>query len=291
MSQSGTDQCQRFLFDQLAIRGELTHLQQSYRDVLSQHSYPAPVARLLGEFMAAVSLLSDTLKFRGLLSLQARGAGQVRTVMAECEHHERLRAIARYTDDFVDGGPMLGEGQLAITIEPEQGQRYQGIVSLRDHGLAQALEDYFQQSEQIRTRVWLAADGVQAAGLLIQAMPESAHESSLTHDSDGWDRIIALADTLTDAELLTLDSERLLVRLFHEETVRTWPPVPRHFECTCSHERSARALRSIGYAEARQLAVEQGSIQVDCQFCRARYNYTVEDVEALFEGDDNTALN
>ncbi len=286
-----TDQCQRFLFEELAIRGELTSLQQSYQTVLSQHPYPQPVVRLLGEFMAAVSLLSDTLKFRGLLSLQARGAGQVRTVLAECEHHERLRAIARYNDDFVDGGPLLGKGQLAITIEPERGQRYQGIVSLEERSLAAALEDYFHQSEQIRSRVWLAADGQRAAGMLIQAMPESASESSLTQDSDAWDRITTLADTLTDEELLSLSSERLLTRLFHEETVRTWPARPRHFECTCSRERSAGALRSIGYTEARQLAVEQGSIQIDCQFCHAKYHYNLDDVEALFAGDDNTLLN
>ena len=156
--------------------------------------------------------------------------------------------------------------------------------------MAAALEDYFQQSEQIRTRIWLAADGRRAAGLLIQAMPESASESSLSRDSDAWDRIISLSDTVTDDELLNLPNERLLTRLFHEETVRTWPPTPRHFECTCSHERSANALSSIGYAEARQLAVEQGSIEVDCQFCHAKYFYTVEDVEALFQ-DQPTSLN
>ncbi len=287
---SDVDQCQRFLFEQLAIRGEITGLQQSYQDVLNQHPYPQPVAKLLGEFMAAVSLLSDTLKFRGRLSLQAKGEGQVRVVLAECEQHERLRAIARYNDDFIDGGPLLGAGQLAITIEPENGQRYQGIVSLADRGLASALEDYFQQSEQIKTRLWLAADGQRAAGLLIQAMPESASESSLSRDSEPWDRIISLSDTITDDELLKLSNERLLVRLFHEETVRTWPPTRRYFECSCSHERSANALSSIGYAEARQLAAEQGSIEVDCQFCHAKYFYSVEDVERLF-GDQSTSLN
>lgn len=287
---SDVDQCQRFLFEQLAIRGEITGLKQSYQDVLNQHSYPQPVARLLGEFMAAVSLLSDTLKFRGRLSLQAKGEGQVRVVLAECEQHERLRAIARYNDDFIDGGVLLGAGQLAITIEPENGQRYQGIVSLADRGLAAALEEYFQQSEQIKTRLWLAADGQRAAGLLIQAMPESASESSLSQDSEPWDRIISLSDTITDDELLNLSNERLLVRLFHEETVRTWPPSQRYFQCSCSHERSANALSSIGYAEARQLAVEQGSIEVDCQFCHAKYFYSVEDVERLF-GDQSTSLN
>ncbi len=287
---SDADQCQRFLFDQLAIRGEITGLQASYQDVLSQHPYPRPVARLLGEFMAAVSLLSDTLKFSGRISLQAKGEGQIRMLMAECEQHERLRAIARYNDDFIDSGPLLGAGNLAITIEPENGKRYQGIVSMADQSLAAALEAYFQQSEQIKTRIWLAADGSKAGGMLVQAMPESASDSSLSQDSDGWDRVISLADTLTDDELLNLPNERLLLRLFHEETVRTWPAAPRHFECTCSHDRSAQALASIGYEEARQLAVEQGQIEVDCQFCHAKYYYTVEDIERLFK-DDPTSLN
>lgn len=289
---SDADQCQRFLFDHLAIRGELTGLHRSYQEVLAQHPYPEPVAKLLGEFMAAVSLLSDTLKFRGRLSLQARGEGQLRVLMAECEQHERLRAIARYNDDFIDGGSLLGAGQLAITIEPENGKRYQGIVPLTEAGLATALEDYFAQSEQIKTRVWLAADGQRAGGLLVQAMPESAHESSMTLDSDAWDRVTSLAATVSDDELLNLSNESLLVRLFHEETVHTFPPAPRRFECTCSHERSARALTSVGYAEARQLAVEQGSIQVDCQFCHAKYHYDLADVERLFKDlDESTAMN
>ncbi|MFY0664283.1 MAG: Hsp33 family molecular chaperone HslO [Natronospirillum sp.] len=287
---SNPDQRQRLMFDDLAIRGELVGLSQTYQDVLKQHPYPKPLQRLLGEFMAAVTLLSNTLKFEGILSLQARGAGQARLVMAEIQNQEQLRAIAQYNDDFVDSGSMLGEGTLAITIDPKVGKRYQGIVSLRDHGLAAALEDYFLQSEQIRTRIWLSADGQRASGLLLQALPGSASQSSLEADADGWDRVTQLAATITDDELLHLDNESMLYRLFHEETVRTYPPTDLWFQCTCSRERSANAVYSLGLDSAREVIEQDGVIQVDCQFCHAKYHFTHDDVEQLFV-DANKHLN
>ncbi|WLD58407.1 Hsp33 family molecular chaperone HslO [Salinispirillum sp. LH 10-3-1] len=287
---SNPDQRQRLLFDDLAIRGELVGLEQTYQDVLKQHPYPKPLQQLLGEFMAAVTLLSNTLKFEGILSLQARGAGQARLVMAEIQNQEQLRAIAQYNDDFVDSGAMLGEGTLAITIDPKVGKRYQGIVSLRDHGLAAALEDYFLQSEQIRTRIWLAADGKRASGMLLQALPGSASQSSLEADADGWDRVTQLAATITDAELLELDNESMLYRLFHEEVVRTYPPTDVWFQCTCSRERSANAVYSLGIESAREVIAQDGVVQVDCQFCHAKYNFNQDDVEQLF-ADANKHLN
>lgn len=287
---SNPDQRQRLLFDDLAIRGELVGLEQAYQDVLKQHPYPKPLQTLLGEFMAAVTLLSSTLKFEGILSLQARGSGQARLVMAEIQNQEQLRAIAQYNDDFIDSGALLGEGTLAITIDPKVGKRYQGIVTLRDHGLAQALEDYFLQSEQIRTRIWLSANGQRAAGLLLQALPGSASDSSLQVDADGWDRVTQLAATITDDELLQVDNDALLYRLFHEETVRTYPPADLWFQCTCSRERSANAVYSLGLESARELITQEGLIQVDCQFCHAKYSFNEADVEQLF-ADANKQLN
>lgn len=287
---SNPDQRQRLLFDDLAIRGELVGLEQTYQDVLKQHPYPKPLQQLLGEFMAAVTLLSNTLKFEGILSLQARGSGQARLVMAEIQNQEQLRAIAQYNDDFVDSGAILGEGTLAITIDPKVGKRYQGIVSLRDHGLAAALEDYFLQSEQIRTRIWLAADGKRASGMLLQALPGSASQSSLEADADGWDRVTQLAATITDAELLELDNDSMLYRLFHEEVVRTYPPADVWFQCTCSRERSANAVYSLGIESAREVIAQDGVVQVDCQFCHAKYNFNQDDVEQLF-ADANKHLN
>lgn len=282
---SNPDQTQRFLFDDTPLRGEITGLQQSYREVLDKHDYPEPVRHLLGQFMAAVALLSDTLKFEGTLSLQVRGAGQVRMLMAECRDHEALRAIAQYTDDFSTSGPLLSGGQMAITIEPKQGKRYQGIVPLSDdHSLAQALESYFQQSEQIRTRVWLEADDQRAAGMMIQAMPTSASEGSLeTHDHDAWDRVTHLADTLTQDELLGLDNETVLHRLFHEEQVRLFAERPLRFECTCSRERCGEAILTLGHEEANQVVAEEGAIISDCQFCHQQYRFDQSDVDALFD--------
>lgn len=282
---SNPDQTQRFLFDHTYIRGEITGLHRSYQEVLEKHNYPEPVQRMLGEFMAAVALLSDTLKFNGTLSLQVRGAGQVRMLMAECRNHEALRAIAQYNDDFSPDADLLGKGQMAITIEPEKGKRYQGIVSIDDdqHSLDRVLEDYFRQSEQIRTRVWLAADGQQAAGLLLQAMPQSASEGSLEReDDDAWDRVVHLADTLTETEMLSLDNATLLFRLFHEEKVRVFPGRELRFECTCTRERCGNAILMLGQQEAEQIIAEEGYIQSDCQFCRQQYRFDQADVDALF---------
>lgn len=283
---SNPDQTQRFLFEHTEIRGEITGLQQSYRDVLSNHNYPEPVQRLLGQFMAAVALLSDTLKFDGTLSLQVRGAGQVRMLMAECRDHQSLRAIAQYNDDFSPAAPMLGKGQMAITIEPREGKRYQGIVAIDDDNqtLPRALEDYFRQSEQIRTRIWLEADGTRAAGILIQAMPQSASQGSLENeDTDAWDRVIHLADTLTAEELLTLDNATVLHRLFHEEQVRLFPERSLRFECTCSRERCGSAILTLSQEEAHRIIEEEGMIHSDCQFCHQQYRFDRSDVDALFE--------
>lgn len=282
---SNPDQTQRFLFDHTHIRGEITGLQRSYQEVLDKHNYPEPVRLLLGEFMAAVALLSDTLKFDGTLSLQVRGAGQVRMLMAECRDNRALRAIAQYNDDFTDDQALLGNGQLAITIEPKNGKRYQGIVSINDgdHSLSQALEDYFRQSEQIRTRVWLFADQQVATGLLLQAMPHSASEGSLEVDDDAWDRVVHLAETLTAEEMLTLDNKTVLQRLFHEEAVRVYKARSLEFECTCTRERCANAILMLGEEEARAIVAEQGEIRSDCQFCHQHYHFGPEDVTELFE--------
>lgn len=282
---SNPDQTQRFLFDHTHIRGEITGLQRSYQDVLAKHNYPEPVRLLLGEFMAAVALLSDTLKFDGTLSLQVRGAGQVRMLMAECRDNRALRAIAQYNDDFSADQALLGNGQLAITIEPKNGKRYQGIVSINDgdHSLSHALEDYFRQSEQIRTRVWLFADTQIATGLLLQAMPHSASEGSMEVDDDAWNRVVHLAETLTADEMLRLDNTTVLQRLFHEEEVRVYEARPLEFECTCTRERCANAILMLGEEEAQAVVAEQGEIHSDCQFCHQHYRFAPEDVTELFE--------
>lgn len=285
------DQTLRFLFDNTPIRGELTQISTALHEVLSKHPYPKGVQRLLGEFMAAVAMLSDTIKFEGTLSLQVKGAGQVRTLMAECRDNRALRAIAQYNDDFDVQGALLGQGQMAITIEPKSGKRYQGIVPINDDELSleAVLQDYFQKSEQIRTRVWLFADQKSCAGLMIQAMPKSASESSLHYDGEDedWERVIHLASTITAEEILSLSGEDMLHRLFHEETVRVFPARPLIFECTCSKERTANALVTLGREEALEMVNEMGLISIDCQFCHEQYGFTKDDIEQLFSDATN----
>lgn len=271
------DYCQRFMFDRFAIRGSVSQLRLSHQAVLAQHPYPGPVVHLLGEFMAAISVLGDALKAPGLMSLQARGAGQVRTVVAEFEYPARLRAIARYHDDFIDSGSLLGAGHLALTLEPEGGQRYQGIVALDDQPLAAALENYFAQSEQLKTRLWLAADAESAAALLLQELPAQ------DRDPEDWQRVEMLAATITSEELLKVPSEELLHRLFNEEEVRVWPATERVFGCTCSRERSMEAVRALGEEDALALADELGAIIIDCQFCHAKYAFETPAVRAVFD--------
>ncbi len=281
---SNSDQIQRFLFDQSNIRGELVGLDHAYREVLTKHNYPKPVQKLLGEFLAAAALLANTLKFEGTLTLQVKGSGQVRALMAECEHKTNLRGIARYNDDYSDDQAALGEGHLAITLDPDKGQRYQGIVAFSDQeGLAKALEGYFLQSEQINTRIWLEADCHKAAGMMLQAMPHSAETSSLNIDDDIWNRVTAIAETITQDEILNLDNENILTRLFHEETVRVFENQALNFHCNCSRERSANAILHIGQEEARKLLHEMGGqLSVDCQFCFQHYGFDEADINKLF---------
>ncbi len=272
---SNSDQIQRFLFDSTDVRGVLVGLEKSYQEVLSRHEYPIKIKSLLGEMMAAVGLLSSTLKFDGRLSLLARGEGPVSMLMAECNHQKDLRAVARWQGELSeDAGinDLLGQGQLAITIEPEKGQRYQGIVPLQKASLAQCLEDYFLQSEQLATRITLAADGERGAGMLLQALP-SSEGTNVEDAQEVWDRITHLGATLSSQELLLLSNEELLHRLYHEENVRLFDGEGLQFSCDCSRERSLKALQTLAADELDEMLESQGSITMDCQFCNSCYKF------------------
>ena len=281
-----TDQIQRFLFDNTNVRGELVTLEQAYADVLDRHAYPPAVNHLLGELLAAVALLTDTVKLDGTLSIEVRGNGALALLMAESNPGGELRAIARMAEDAAipdeNAGfrELVGEGQIMITLDPREGHRYQGIVALDRDSLAECLADYFAQSEQLPTRLWLAADGLRAGGLLLQRMPDE----SQNQDLDAWERSVHLAATVKQEELLALGPAALLHRLYHEETVRIFPPKALRFGCTCSRERIADALVTLGAEELRDVVAEQGGIETQCHFCHTRYALSEEDVEALLAG-------
>jgi molecular chaperone Hsp33 len=277
---SNPDQIQRILFEQIDVRGVVAGLETSYQEVLARHDYPPVLQRVLGEMLAAVSLFSSTLKFEGRLLLQAQGEGQVRLLLAECNHHRDLRAIARFEGELADDltfDQLLENGRIALTIEPEKGHRYQGVVPLQGETLAQCLQAYFEQSEQLDTTIKLAADGERAAGLMLQVMPAEGR------GDEDWNRISTLASTLSDDELLQLDNETLLLRLFHDEVCRLYEPQPLQFRCDCSRERSAEALKLMTEQELLDiLQAQNGIIDVGCQFCNRTYNFDETDIRALF---------
>jgi molecular chaperone Hsp33 len=280
------DFTQRFLFDDSDIRGELVSLNNSYSHVLAKHTYPQPVAQLLGELLAAASLLIGTLKFDGLLILQTRSSGAVPMLMVECSSDGDVRGIARYDaeqiSDTASMRELMPDGVMAMTIDPKLGQRYQGIVDLDGETLADCLTAYFQTSEQLPTRFWLCADGLRARGFLLQQLPADRITDPDEREAS-WQHAMALADTLTVEELLSLDNETLLHRLYHEEALRLFEPRTIQFRCSCSRERSGRALISLGQADAEALVREHGgSVEIDCQFCNQRYLFDGADVLQLF---------
>ncbi|NIB39598.1 Hsp33 family molecular chaperone HslO [Pseudomaricurvus alkylphenolicus] len=293
---SSSDLMHRFLFDHTDIRGEVVTLKDTYRQVLANNpGLPPLVQALLGEFVAAVSLLSSTLKFDGILTLQARGDGPLSLIMAECSHHKAVRAVVQTAEGADFSGlesanlqQLLGTGMLAIIIDPDKGERYQGIVPMDSPHLSGCLEHYFAQSEQLATRFWLASDDQASSGLMLQALPRQI-SASAEENQDHWETATQLADTVKNEELLQLDHADLLYRLFNEEEVRMFDPVGVRFECSCSRERSANALVSLGRKEVEALLSEQDMISINCQFCNQVYAFGSTDLEEIF-GDRESPI-
>ncbi|MDO7904673.1 Hsp33 family molecular chaperone HslO [Pseudomonas sp. K1(2024)] len=282
-----TDFTQRFLFEDRDVRGEWVSLDHSYGEVLARHPYPQPVATLLGELMAATSLLVGALKFDGLLILQARSQGPIPLLMVECSGERDIRGMARYEADQIASEAGLAElmpdGHLTLTIDPIKGQRYQGTVDLDGANLSECFTNYFVQSQQLNTRFWLDASAGKARGLLLQQLPRDRQPDDEERD-ESWQHVVALASTLK-AEEWALDNETLLHRLYHEDAVRLFDVEPLRFSCSCSRERSGNALVSLGEADAKALVEEcGGTVEIDCQFCNERYLFDATDVAQLFAG-------
>jgi len=279
VNMSEHDTLQRFVFEHAPIRGEIVRLDATWRAVLERRHYPEPVRHLLGEFMAAASLLAASIKFDGRLTMQVKGHGPVRLLVVECTSKQTLRAVAQWDRDISSGSiaELLGDGQLVMTIEPDEGERYQGIVELNGETVAEVLEHYFERSEQLNTRLWLAADTDQAAGMLLQRLPEE-----LMLDADAWDRAVHLGSTLTREELLTLPVPQILRRLYHEEDIRLFSGRPVSFRCSCSRQRVESVLRMLGHNEVKSILAERGKIEVDCEFCGSHYEFDRVDAEQLF---------
>lgn len=288
MEAKDRDSLHRFLFDALPVRGEIAHLDASWRAALEPIDYPPLVRDLLGEAMAAAVLLASSLKFDGALTLQLQGGNPLTLLVVQCTHTLNLRGLAHWEGELPAAPSANGSlraligngGRLAVTIEQKKsGERYQGIVPLDGATLAECFEGYFQRSEQLPTRLFLAATENCAAGMLLQVLP--GHEG----EERAWEHVTTLGETITPGELLELDAPNILHRLYHEDDVRLFESAPVAFRCSCSRERTAGMLRSLGTAEAHDILAERGSVDVSCEFCGREYRFDAVDIDALFAGD------
>ena len=281
------DVSQRFIFDDADIRGETVHLDAALHDILAIHQYAPGVSRLIGEFLAAAVLLSTTLKYEGKLILQARSEGQIPLIMVECSNDLQIRAIVRGAEQATSSSfaKLLSNGQLAITVDPKKGNRYQSIVPLVEDSLAHSLDAYFEQSEQLATRFWLTAEPGRAAGMLLQQLPAQTNPDEVLRDQQ-WQHACALAATVSEEELSTLPAATLLHRLYHENPVRIFEPATVKFHCSCSRQRTLNALASIDSVELEDILREHGHIMMDCEFCNQQYRYEKEDIAPLLRTEN-----
>jgi molecular chaperone Hsp33 len=298
----------RFMFEQYPIRGHLVHLDAAWRALTLHHEYPAAIRDTLGEAVAASLLLAATVKFEGVLSLQLQGDGPVHLMLAQCTSGLGVRGLARYREGVhtgtgagvLAGEPgegaagddrivdLIGAGNLTVTLETDDGaQRYQGIVPIAGRRLAESLQGYFENSEQLPTRLWLHADAFGASGMLLQKLPAAqappgAEGVDAAAVEDAWRRVQLIGETLTPEELQTLADAQILHRLFNEDDVRLFEPAPVYFRCRCSRERVGRMLQALGDAETRSVLAERGEVEVRCDFCNRAYVFDAVDVAQLF---------
>jgi molecular chaperone Hsp33 len=281
MAQS--DLLRRFLFEEFGVRGLWVRLTDSWQTAQQHQNCGLNEQLQLGQALAAVVLLSSTIKYDGSLILQAQGDGALKTLVAQATNDRKIRGLIRGSVPVNTGSlqDMFGEGRLVITISSENAEPYQGIVALEGKNLAAALETYFEQSEQLNTRLWLIADSTEAVGLLLQELP------SQQPDNSDWERINILANTITHQELLGLDCEDLLYRLFHQEKVRVFDGEPVAFDCSCSRSKIENVLRLLGGQELDSILEERGHIEVNCEFCNKLYQFDQIDVEHLLQRDSH----
>ena len=286
------DYRRRFVFDELDARGCIVRLQETCESIQATHHYPQPLARLLNEFALAACLLRDSIKIDGSLTIQLRAPGVITLLMADCLSDRRVRAIAEYkSDELAPENQLelngLGKGAvLAITISPDEGERYQSIVPIEHVSLAECLQDYFARSEQLPSLFRLLANEQSGLGIAVHALPPQK-VTDATNAQEHLNRLAALLQTLNADEALSLSGQELLIRLFHEESCRLFELHSVEFGCECSRQKSLDAIRSLGALDVQNLIAERRAsgdpnLVVDCHFCFQRYEFDFDKIENLF---------
>ena len=283
MSLMQQDLLHRYTFDQLDVRGELVQIEQTYQEMISGHEYPVAVQKLLGELLVATCLLTATLKFEGDIAVQLQGDGPVKYAVINGDDQQNMRGIARLQSEVTGSTikELIGNGVMVLTITPNKGERYQGIVPLEHETLAECLEAYFTQSEQLQTRLWFATDTTagseKASGLLLQVLPVNKEKSI-----EDFTHLEALSNTIKDEELLTLDATTVLTRLYHEDNPRVYEPQPIHFKCGCTRDKTITALVNVGQQALLDDAAANGEVKISCHYCLKDYIFSEQDIKSIF---------
>ncbi|MBG9997166.1 Hsp33 family molecular chaperone HslO [Pseudoalteromonas sp. NZS127_1] len=277
------DLLHRYLFNELDVRGELVQIENAYNEMIADHNYPDPVKALLGELLVATCLLTATLKFEGEIAVQLQGDGPVKYAVINGDDKQNMRGIARLQSEITGTTvkELIGQGYMVITITPSKGERYQGIVPLEHDTLSECIESYFEQSEQLKTRLWFATDttegSAKACGLFLQVLPVDKQKSI-----EDFAHLEALSNTIKDEELLYLDANTVLTRLYHEDNPRVFEPQAIKFKCGCSRDKTITALVNIGQEELLKDVAEKGSVNINCHYCLKEYVFNEQDIKSIF---------
>ncbi|OLF77532.1 molecular chaperone Hsp33 [Pseudoalteromonas haloplanktis] len=277
------DLLHRYLFDNLDVRGELVQIDNAYNEMIAKHNYPEPVKALLGELLVATCLLTATLKFEGEIAVQLQGDGPVKYAVINGDDQQNMRGIARLQHEVTGSTvkELIGQGYMVITITPTQGERYQGIVPLEHDTLSECIESYFEQSEQLKTRLWFATDTeegcAKARGLFLQVLPVDKQKSI-----EDFAHLEALSNTIKDEELLELDANTILTRLYHEDNPRVFDPQPIQFKCGCNREKTMTALVNVGQQTLLDDVEKNGEIKISCHYCLKDYVFNEQDIKSIF---------
>lgn len=288
------DQLKKYLFTDQSTRVQHVQIEQAWQTGLAHQALPTCVQNLLGELLAAACLLAGNLKFDGSLILQIQGDGPISLLVVECSSAMQVRATVslREDQDLPSEGDVQsllnthGTGRFAVILTPDNTNGdfspYQGVVPLEGNTVSDVLEAYMKKSEQLDTRLWLSADANRCAGLLLQRLPGQGGTQQLSDTLETWERAGALAATLTQDELLTLDADTLIHRLFWQESLSSYPAQEVLWHCPCSRERVREMLRMLGSAEVENILTEQASVKVACNFCGMPYEFDPADCATLF---------
>lgn len=272
-----SDKIHRFIFDSYGIRGELVQLEASVQSMLNKHNYPLIIADLLQQVAAVSILLTTTLKFEGKISVQLQTKDKLKLLAVQANNKLGFRGIARYDKQADYAGMSFSEltknGQLSITIEPKKGKRYQGYVALSQETFAGCIEDYFNQSEQLKTRIWLFNNDNRVMGLMLQALPDMLSQ-------DSFDHLVYLAETLTKNECLSVNGELLLTRLFHQESVRDLLIQDVKFQCGCNRKKMLDSVALFPEEDIQNIIEKKGKVTVKCEFCLSQYNFSDLDIKS-----------